>query len=148
MNNWEGNTLLYQSAGTDRQHRTFLPVPPSSDQHVNRALKVSHWSTRLGVIPDFLISDPLNPHNPPWVTRADFYLAHYHLEMNLHVCAKVGPDRTTGDDVYTVGRIHTQTDRQTDTHTLSYIDIDTCLHVRKVYAPIHECTVYYAKVPV
>ena len=48
--------------------------------------------------------------------------------MNLHVCAKFGPDRTTGDDVYTVGRIHTQTDRQTDrqteTHTLSYIDID------------------------
>ena len=85
----------------------------------------ANWSTRLGVIPDFLISDPLNPPppNPPWVTRADFYLAHYHLEMNLHVCAKFGPDRTTGDDVYTVGRIHTQTDRQTDrhTHTLSYI---------------------------
>ena len=34
--------------------------------------------------------------------------------------AKFGPDRTTGDDVYTVGRIHTQT----DTHTLSYIDRD------------------------
>ena len=42
MNNWEGNTLLYQSAGTDSEHRTFLPVPPPSDQHVNRALKVSH----------------------------------------------------------------------------------------------------------
>ena len=26
--------------------------------------------------------------------------------MNLHVCAKFGPDRTTGDDVYTLGRIH------------------------------------------
>ena len=39
--------------------------------------------------------------------------------MNLHVCAKFGPDRTTGDDVYTVGRIHTHT------HTLSYIDA-TC----------------------
>ena len=36
--------------------------------------------------------------------------------MNLHVCAKFGPDRTTGDDVYTVGRMHTQT----DTHTLLY----------------------------
>ena len=138
----------------------------------------ANWSTRLGVIPDFWISDPLKtpkmppggieglivfslctfpdesagvyqiwcqlvhpfgsysrflnfwppksenppPPNPPWVTRADFYLAHYHLEMNLHVCAKFGPDRTTGDDVYTVGRIHTQTDRQTDrhTHTLLY----------------------------
>ena len=45
MNNWEGNTLLYQSAGTDSQHRTFLPVPPPSDQHVNRALKVSHSPT-------------------------------------------------------------------------------------------------------
>ena len=43
MNNWEGNTLLYQSAGTESQHRTFLPVPPPSDQHVNRALKVSNW---------------------------------------------------------------------------------------------------------
>ena len=42
--------------------------------------------------------------------------------MNLHVCAKFGPDRTTGDDVYTVGRIHTHTDRHT--HTLSYIDIE------------------------
>ena len=41
--------------------------------------------------------------------------------MNLHVCAKFGPDRTTGDDVYTVGRIHTQT------HTLSYIDIDDAI---------------------
>ena len=40
--------------------------------------------------------------------------------MNLHACAKFGPDRTTGGDVYTVGRIHTHT----DTHTLSYIDID------------------------
>ena len=40
--------------------------------------------------------------------------------MNLHMCAKFGPDRTTGDDVYTVGRIHTHT----HTHTLSYIDID------------------------
>ena len=38
--------------------------------------------------------------------------------MNLHVCAKFGPDRTTGDDVYTVGRIHTHTDRHT--HTLLY----------------------------
>ena len=27
------------------------------------------------------------------------YLAHYPLEMNLHVCARFGPDRTTGDDV-------------------------------------------------
>ena len=33
---------MYQSAGTDSQHRTFLPVPPPSDYHVNRALKVSH----------------------------------------------------------------------------------------------------------
>ena len=42
--------------------------------------------------------------------------------MNLHVCAKFGPDRTTGDDVYTVGRIHTQT----HTHSPIYgcIDID------------------------
>ena len=39
------------------------------------------------------------------------------------MCAKFGPDRTTGDDVYTVGRIHTHT----YTHTLSYIDIeDVC----------------------
>ena len=44
--------------------------------------------------------------------------------MNLYVCAKFGPDRTTGDDVYTVGRIHTHTDTHTHTHTLSYIDID------------------------
>ena len=48
MNNWEGNTLLYQSAGTDSQHRTFLPVPPPSDCHVNRTLKVSHCDTYLG----------------------------------------------------------------------------------------------------
>ena len=40
--------------------------------------------------------------------------------MNLHACAEFGPDRTTGGDVYTPRRIHTQT----DTHTLSYIDID------------------------
>ena len=40
--------------------------------------------------------------------------------MNLHTCAEFGPDRTTGGDVYTPRRIHTQT----DTHTLSYIDID------------------------
>ena len=48
--------------------------------------------------------------------------------MNLNVCAKFGPDRTTGDDVYTVGRIHTHT----DTHTLSYIDIDDTEHARSV----------------
>ena len=40
--------------------------------------------------------------------------------MNLYVCAKFGPDRTTGDDVYTVGRIHTHTDTHTHTHTLLY----------------------------
>ena len=51
--------------------------------------------------------------------------------MNLHVCAKFGPDRTTGDDVYTVGRIHTQTDRQT--HTLSYIDIEDRFETKYLY---------------
>ena len=50
MNNWEGNTLLYQSDGTDSQHRTFLPVPPPSDQHVNRALKVSHYVAESAVL--------------------------------------------------------------------------------------------------
>ena len=29
--------------------------------------------------------------------------------MNLHMCAKFVPDRTTGGDVYTPGRIHTHT---------------------------------------
>ena len=38
--------------------------------------------------------------------------------MNLHVCAKFGPDRTTDGDVYTLGRIHTHT--HTHTHTLLY----------------------------
>ena len=52
--------------------------------------------------------------------------------MNLHVCAKFRPDRTTGDDVYTVGRIHTHTHTHTDTHTLSYIDIDFNIDLLKV----------------
>ena len=34
--------------------------------------------------------------------------------MNLNVCDKFCPSRATGDDVYTLRRIHT--------HTLSYID--------------------------
>ena len=34
------------------------------------------------------------------------------------MCAKFGPDRTTGDDVYTLGRIHTRTHART--HTLLY----------------------------
>ena len=46
--------------------------------------------------------------------------------MNLHACAEFGPDRTTGGDVYTPRRTHTQT----DTHTLSYIDIDV-----EIYGP-------------
>ena len=71
------------------------------------------WSPRLVDIPDFLISDPLKPPKLP-LGRDDFYSVHYHLELNLHVCAKFGPDRTTGDDMYTVGRIHTQT----HTHSL------------------------------
>ena len=50
----------------------------------------------------------------------------------MHVCAKFGPDRTAGDDVYTVGRIHTHT----DTHTLSYIDIDVWTHVGFVNSDI------------
>ena len=39
--------------------------------------------------------------------------------MNLHVCAKFGPDRTTDGDVYTLGKNHAT---YTDTH--SPIDID------------------------
>ena len=48
--------------------------------------------------------------------------------MNLHVCAKFGPNRTTGDDVYTVGRIHTHT--QTHTHSPISIDIDAVVYHR------------------
>ena len=43
--------------------------------------------------------------------------------MNLHVCAKFGPDRTTGDDVYTVGRIHTHTHTHTHTQTHTHSPI-------------------------
>ena len=50
--------------------------------------------------------------------RVNFYLADYPLEMNLHEGAKFGPDRTTGGDVHTLGRIHTHA------HTLLLLDID------------------------
>ena len=51
----------------------------------------------------------------------NFCSAHYPFYVNLHVRAKFGPDRTTDGDVYTLGKNHAT---HTDTHTLSYIDID------------------------
>ena len=53
---------------------------------------------------------PIRPHG------ANLYFANYLFYVNLHVCAKFGPDRTTDGDVDMLGRTHT--------HTLSYIDID------------------------
>ena len=70
---------------------------------------------------------PPKPPQPPLGNTGWFLFSSLPFgDESACVCAKFGPDRTTGDDVYTVGRIHTQTDRQTYTHTLSYIDIDLC----------------------
>ena len=49
----------------------------------------------------------------------------------MHVCAKFGPDRTTGGYVYTLGNIHTRTHThmhahahaRAHTYTHSYIDV-------------------------
>ena len=43
MNRHEGNTLLYQAAGADSQHLTWLLVPPPSDEpNVNQILSYAN----------------------------------------------------------------------------------------------------------
>ena len=66
------------------------------------------WFSRLVVFPDALFFDTLTPPQMPHRSQgANFYLAHYHVKMHLHVCAKFGPVRTKGGDVHALGRIHT-----------------------------------------
>ena len=74
-------------------------------------------SIRLADFPHFPFMTPQNPPNSPWVTRGKILFCPLpFLGESACVCAKFAPDRTTDGDVYTLGRIHTQT----HTHTLLY----------------------------
>ena len=45
FDSYEGNTLLYQSAGTHSQQRTFLPVPPPSEADSHCLTTMRSWGS-------------------------------------------------------------------------------------------------------
>ena len=57
------------------------------------------WSRsvqRFGIFPTFLNLWPPNPLQMPLdVSRGYFFLTYIHSQMNLHMCAKFGPDRSS-----------------------------------------------------
>ena len=67
----------------------------------------------FGSFSRFLNFSTLKPPNAPWVTQCEFLFGPLPFQMNLHVRAKFGPDRTTGGDVY----IRLEGYTHTDTHT-------------------------------
>ena len=86
-------------------------------------------SSGLVVIPDFWISYPLKPPKPPLGNTGLIFIYLTTFWRWICMCVQnlvpIGPQAT--DDVYTVGRIHTQT------HTYSPIDIDS--HVNSALFP-------------
>ena len=60
-------------------------------------------SSGLAAFPHLSISYTLKPPKCPLGYMGYFVSAHYPFHVNLHVCAKFGPDRTTDGDVHTLG---------------------------------------------
>ena len=91
----------------------FYPIPPPSPPCpvgswvVNclcpfpdeSAYMCQIWSRsvqRFGIFPTFLNLWPPNPLQMPLdVSRGYFFLTYIHSQMNLHMCAKFGPDRSS-----------------------------------------------------